>query len=132
MKKPLEGIKVLELAGLAPAPFCGLVLSDFGAEVVRIDRKETTTSTDTLCRGKRSICLDLKNKEGAQVLLELLKKADVLIDPFRPKVLEKLGLSPQICMQANPRLIIARLTGYGQTGIPLKKPLFSFICINYP
>lgn len=111
----LHGVKVLELAGLAPAPYAGLLLSEFGADVVRIDRI-SGRNQDTLSAGKRSIRLNLKNKNGKKILLSMVKKVDVLIDPFRPGVLEKLGLGPTLLLQLNPRLIVARLTGYGQKG----------------
>ena len=121
----LRGLKVIELAGLAPAPFCGMILSDFGADVIRVDRS-AQFSSDQLCRGKRSICINLKKKEGREVLMNLLKEADVLIDPFRPKVLEKLGFGPDLLIKENPRLIYARLTGFGQTGKINKKKFCCF------
>ncbi|KAI7902663.1 CoA-transferase family III domain-containing protein [Cokeromyces recurvatus] len=112
---PLSDIVVFEMAGLAPAPFAGLVLSDFGANVIRIDRPRIM-NTDVLNRNKRSIALDLKNPLAIHTLLYLLKQADVLLDPFRPGVMEKLGLGPQVLLTLNPRLIYARLSGYGQSG----------------
>jgi len=111
----LDGIKVLEIAGLAPAPYCGLILADFGADVVRVD-KHKGSNNDSLARGKRSIALDLKDKSAIELLLKLVEKADVLIEPFRPGVMEKLGLSPEVLLKRNPRLIFARMTGFGQTG----------------
>eukprot|EP01091_Cochliopodium_minus_P017660 TRINITY_DN6973_c0_g1_i1.p1 TRINITY_DN6973_c0_g1~~TRINITY_DN6973_c0_g1_i1.p1 ORF type:complete len:397 (+),score=105.08 TRINITY_DN6973_c0_g1_i1:31-1221(+) len=111
----LNGIKVIEIAGLAPAPFCGMILSDFGADVTRVDRVDQKTS-DVLSRGKKSICIDLKKEQGKKIFLRLIEKADVLIDPFRPKVLEKLGLGEDLLLKVNPRLIFARLTGFGQKG----------------
>ncbi|KAG0170220.1 hypothetical protein DFQ28_005063 [Apophysomyces sp. BC1034] len=112
---PLSGLVVFEFAGLAPAPFAGLILSDFGANVIRIDRTQTT-SVDTLCRNKRSIALDLKNPASVETLKRMLKQADVLLDPYRPGIMEKMGLGPEVLLAENPRLIFARLSGYGQTG----------------
>ena len=107
----LAGIRVIELAGLAPAPFCGMILADFGAVVTRIDKVKTMSTTDKLARGKRSISVDLQNPQGVAIVRNLCSKSDVLIDPFRPGVLERLGLGPQILLKDNPRLIYARLTG---------------------
>lgn len=107
----LAGIRVIELAGLAPAPFCGMILADFGAVVTRIDKVKTMGTTDKLARGKRSISVDLQNPQGVAIVRKLCSKSDVLIDPFRPGVLERLGLGPQILLKDNPRLIYARLTG---------------------
>eukprot|EP00298_Acanthocystis_sp_HF-20_P012429 c19880_g1_i3.p1 GENE.c19880_g1_i3~~c19880_g1_i3.p1 ORF type:complete len:401 (+),score=198.52 c19880_g1_i3:34-1236(+) len=118
---PLQGIRVLELAGLAPGPFCGLILADFGADVVRIDRAskgKIPSSNDFLGRGKRSIALDMKSEAGKSVFLSLASKADVVLEPFRPGVMEKLGLGPDVLLKLNPRLIYARLTGWGQNGDP--------------
>jgi len=115
----LRGVKVIELAGLAPTPFCGLMLADMGADVVRVDRTSVDFNTDSLCRRKRSIQINLKHPDGKECLRKLLEQADVLLEGFRPGVLESLGLSPISLHKINPRLIIARLTGYGQTG-PLK------------
>ncbi|NXN31930.1 AMACR racemase, partial [Nycticryphes semicollaris] len=114
---PLSGVRVLELAGLAPAPLCGMILADFGARVVRVDRTPRYTVTnDRQGRGKRSLALDLKRPPGAAALRRLCCAADVLIEPFRHGVMEKLGLGPEVLLQENPRLIYARLTGFGQTG----------------
>lgn len=111
----LSGIRVVEMAGLAPVPYCGMILADFGADVVRVDRPGAR-STDFLSRGKRSIAVDLKNPRGVEALLRLLDGADVLIEPFRPGVMERLGLGPDVATARNPRLIYARLTGFGQDG----------------
>ena len=111
----LQGIKVLELAGLAPAPMCTMVLADFGASVTRVDRI-VGGDPDVTGRGKRSIALNLKKTEGVEIVRNLCRTADVLIEPFRPGVMEKLGLGPERMTQDNPRLIYARLTGWGQTG----------------
>lgn len=118
---PLKGINVVELVGLAPAPFCGLILSDFGASVIRVDRViRGSEGAEPLLRGKKSISLDLKQEDGKTILKSLCKRADVLIEPFRPGVMESLGLGPQILTADNKRLIYARLSGFGQTG-PLSK-----------
>ena len=93
----LAGVRVLEFAGLAPAPFCGMILADFGAEVIRIDRM-TGGSRDFLSRGKKSIQVNLKSEEGKKIVLDLCASADILLEPFRPGVMEKLGLGPEACM----------------------------------
>lgn len=111
----LRGVRVVELAGLAPAPYCGMVLRDFGASVVRVD-KMGHPEMDRLGRGKRSISVNLKQNGGAEVVRRLCSSTDVLLEPFRPGVMERLGLGPAPLMEANPGLIYARLTGYGQTG----------------
>jgi alpha-methylacyl-CoA racemase len=113
--RPLDGIRVVELAGLAPAPYCGLILADFGAEVVRVDRLGAW-AFDRLGRGKRSIEVDLKKPEGVDVVLRLADKADVLIEPFRAGVAERLGIGPEVLLERNPALIYARMTGWGQEG----------------
>ena len=109
----LHGIKVLELSGLAPVPFAGMILADFGASVTRIDRVVNAKlgSLDRLGGGKRSVAIDLKNARGVEVLRKLSKNSDVIIEPFRPGVMEKLGLGPHVLLKDNPRLIYARLTG---------------------
>ncbi|KAM0745997.1 CoA-transferase family III [Meredithblackwellia eburnea MCA 4105] len=123
---PLTGVRVVELAGLAPGPFAGLVLADFGADVVRVDPTHAAFSSDSLSRNKRSISLSLKSPKGVAALQTLLSspssadkslwRADVLIDPFRPGVLERLGLGPDKLLKSNPGLIIARLTGFRRDG----------------
>ncbi|XP_052016059.1 alpha-methylacyl-CoA racemase isoform X2 [Apodemus sylvaticus] len=113
----LRGVRVVELAGLAPAPFCGMVLADFGAEVVRVDRLGSVGDRTFLGRGKRSLALDLKRSEGAAVLRRLCARADVLLEPFRCGVMEKLQLGPETLLQDNPKLVYARLSGFGQSGI---------------
>ncbi|KXS22432.1 alpha-methylacyl-CoA racemase [Gonapodya prolifera JEL478] len=113
---PLSGVRVVELAGLAPAPFAGMVLADFGADVVRVDRKEGQWVEDVLARGKRSIALDMKHHNGRDTLLRLFDAADVVIEPFRPGVMEKLGFGPDVLCGRNPKLVYARMTGFGQTG----------------
>jgi alpha-methylacyl-CoA racemase len=111
----LEGIRVIEMAGLAPAPYCGMILADFGADVVRVDRLGAQ-SFDLLSRGKRSVAINMKHPDGVATLLRMIEKADVLLEPFRPGVMEKLGVGPDVACERNPRLVYARLTGYGQTG----------------
>ncbi|KAF4613521.1 hypothetical protein D9613_007774 [Agrocybe pediades] len=117
----LTGIKVIEFAGLAPGPFAGMLLADNGASVTRIDRPYSTSS-DVLCRGKRSIAIDSKLESGRKLLEELISSADVLIDPFRPGVLERLGLGPELFLGdgtkkgLNEKLIYARIVGFPRTG----------------
>lgn len=106
---------MLEIAGLAPVPFAGMILADFGADVVRVDRL-TPGLPDVLARGKRSIALDFKSAGGVEVFSRLAQSADVVIEPFRPGVMEKLGLGPDRLCTSNPKLVYARLTGFGQTG----------------
>ncbi|TDL16558.1 CoA-transferase family III [Rickenella mellea] len=118
-RTPLHGLKVVEFAGLAPGPFAGLILADWGASVTRVDRVDQTTSTDILCRGKRSLAVNPKVPDGRDLLLKLISDADVLIDPFRPGVLEKLGLGPDVFLGKNglnSRLVYARLSGFTRTG----------------
>jgi len=119
----LSGYKVVEFAGIGPAPMCAMLLSDMGAEVLRIDRAEDANlgiSTDAkfnvLGRGRRSVAIDLKRKEGTDVALKLISKADALIEGFRPGVMERLGLGPEVCMARNPKLVYGRMTGWGQEG----------------
>ncbi|KAF9929798.1 hypothetical protein BGZ67_006136 [Mortierella alpina] len=112
----LAGLKVIEIAGLAPAPFAGKILSDFGADVIRIDRSTAVMNLDVLAQNKRSIALNLKSPQGIETLIRLCEKADVIIEPFRPGVMERLGLGPEVLLKRNPRLIYARMTGFGQQG----------------
>lgn len=116
----LDGIRVVEISGLAPAPFCGVLLADFGADVVIVDRVdrngEPIQPLDTLRRGKRSIAINLKAKEGKAIFLDLVGGADVLLEPFRPGKMEALGFGPDTLMRLNPRLIYGRMTGFGQGG----------------
>jgi alpha-methylacyl-CoA racemase len=119
---PLKGIKVVEIAGIGPGPFCGMLLADMGAEVIRIDRlsaRGTGSKNDVYLRGRRSIAVDLKHPDGVEAVLRLIDQADALIEGFRPGVMERLGLGPEICLGRNPRLVYGRMTGWGQTG-PLK------------
>ncbi|HTP14218.1 MAG TPA: CaiB/BaiF CoA-transferase family protein [Streptosporangiaceae bacterium] len=118
---PLDGVRVVEIASLAPAPFGCMILSDLGAEVVHVDRADSCgpqarAPVDPLRRGRRSIGIDLKNAAGIGVLLRLIETVDVLVEGFRPGVAERLGFGPQACARANPRLVYARMTGWGQHG----------------
>ncbi|MGI9328154.1 MAG: CaiB/BaiF CoA transferase family protein [Pseudomonadales bacterium] len=117
---PLKGVKVVELQGIGPGPFCGMMLADMGAEIIRIDRAgavgQDANATDFLARGRKSLAVDLKNPEGVEVVLKLIEQADVLIEGFRPGVTERLGLGPDECLARNPRLIYGRMTGWGQDG----------------
>lgn len=116
---PLAGIRVIEMAGIGPGPFCAMMLSDMGAEVIRVDRLNLKGSGDrsnVLGRGRRNIAVDLKNPDGIEAVLKLVEKADVLIEGFRPGVMERLGLGPDICEQRNPAMIFGRMTGWGQEG----------------
>lgn len=120
-KRPLEGIRVIEFAGLAPGPLCGLVLADLGATVVRVDNPASvgTPPDDVLCRGKQSIAISPKTSAGRAALLRLISKSHVLIDPFRPGVMENLGLGPEVFLGpqgVNTRLIYARLVGFDRRG----------------
>ncbi|WP_372349780.1 CaiB/BaiF CoA transferase family protein [Streptomyces sp. KL116D] len=119
MSGPLRGIRVIEMAGLGAAPYTGMMLSDLGADVIRIDRPRTRTAKPelyALSRGRRSITVDLKRAEGLDVLLRLVERADLLLEGFRPGVAERLGFGPTQCMERNPRLVYGRMTGWGQTG----------------
>lgn len=115
---PLEGIKVVELAGIGPGPFCGMLLSDMGAEVIRIERKGARGGSkfDVLSRGRKSVAVDLKKPEGVETVLKLVEGADILQEGFRPGVTERLGLGPDVCLERNPRLVYGRMTGWGQYG----------------
>ncbi|CAG7701517.1 unnamed protein product [Allacma fusca] len=112
----LKGLRVIEIAGLAPVPFCGMLFADFGATVIRVDKTRNLLTTDKLGRGKQSIAVNMKHPEGRLIVQKLASKADVLLDPFRPGVLEKLKLGPADLMTDNPRLIYGRISGFGQTG----------------
>jgi len=118
---PLQGVRILELAGIGPGPFAAMVLADLGADVVRVDRPsrgdaDDGAARDLLARGRRSVVVDLKRSEGVEVVLRLVESSDVLIEGFRPGVVERLGLGPDVCLDRNPRLVYGRMTGWGQEG----------------
>jgi alpha-methylacyl-CoA racemase len=121
---PLKGFTIIELAGIGPAPFAGMVLADMGATVIRVDRREAadlglpgrSPKFDVLARGRRSLAVELKSAEGIAVVKRLVGKADALIEGFRPGVIERLGLGPDVLSALNPKLVIGRMTGFGQHG----------------
>src|SRR2546423_3013370 len=120
---PLAGVKIVDLAGIGPGPFAGMLLSDMGADVVRIDRAQQVTpaafdkpNLEPLYRGRRSIGVDLKKPEGVELALRLVEGADALFEGFRPGVTERLGLGPDVCLARNPKLVYGRMTGWGQDG----------------
>ena len=121
---PLEGIKIIEFAGLGPAPFCAMMLADMGADVIRIERPKGQTGSldvglgkhDILARNRRVLHVDIKSADGQQLLKSLIEKADGLIEGFRPGVMEKLGLGPDDCAKINKKLVFGRMTGWGQDG----------------
>ncbi len=115
---PLSGLKIVEFAGIGPGPFCGMLLSDLGADVVRVDRKGSgrASPADVTSRGRRSVALDLKSPDAIEAVLKLLESADGLIEGFRPGVMERLGLGPDVVLKRNPKLVFGRMTGWGQTG----------------
>ena len=120
---PLAGLKVVEFAGIGPAPMCAMLLADLGADVLRVDRLQDAglgidrrPEFDLLNRGRRSAAIDLKQKDGVAAALRLVARADVLIEGFRPGVMERMGLGPDVCLAKNPGLVYGRMTGWGQTG----------------
>jgi alpha-methylacyl-CoA racemase len=117
---PLAGLKVLEFGAIGPSPFAAMVMADMGADVVRVDRADVARGPKAeaphMARGRRSIAVDLKCAEGVQVALEAADRADVLIEGFRPGVMERLGLGPDVCIPRNPALVYGRMTGWGQLG----------------
>jgi len=115
---PLSGLKVLEFAGIGPGPFCGMLLSDLGADVVRIDRKGAGrgSPSDVTARGRRSVAMDLKSPAAVEACLKLMETADAVFEGFRPGVMERLGLGPEAALGRNPKLVYGRMTGWGQTG----------------
>ena len=123
MSGPLEGIRVIELAGLGPGPFAGMMLADAGADIIRIDRSDRATypprqepHVDLMNRGRRSVAVDLKHPDGVGLVLRLVEQADALTEGFRPGVAERLGLGPDVCLARNPKLVYGRMTGWGQEG----------------
>lgn len=126
MSGPLAGLRIVEMVGLGPGPFCAMMLADMGAEVIRIDQKRNAgihpvfpqfnTKFDVLARSRRSLALDLKNPDGAEAARQLIEQADALIEGYRPGVMERLGLGPDVCLERNPRLVFGRMTGWGQSG----------------
>ncbi|TAM12866.1 MAG: CoA transferase [Nevskiaceae bacterium] len=126
MAGPLHGIRIVEMAGLGPAPFCAMLLSDMGAEIIRIEQKPDSKRAplrlfpdpkfDVMARGRRSLAIDLKAPGATAAVLDLVAQADALIEGFRPGVMEKLGLGPDACLARKPGLVYGRMTGWGQTG----------------
>ena len=119
MGGPLQGTKVIEMAGIGPGPFTAMMLADMGADVLRIDRPNARVLNprqDVLNRGRRSVAVDLKHPDGVQTVLSLVERADGLLEGFRPGVMERLGLGPDECLARNPRLVYGRMTGWGQDG----------------
>ena len=120
---PLSGFKIIEIAGIGPGPFAAMMLSDMGAEVVRVERLQSVRESqvsganwDVMQRGRKNIALDLKHPDGAETLLQLVERADALIEGFRPGVMERLGVGPDECLARNQKLIFGRMTGWGQDG----------------
>ncbi|MAT05298.1 MAG: carnitine dehydratase [Acidimicrobiaceae bacterium] len=123
MSGPLAGYRIIEIAGIGPGPFAAMLLSDMGAEVIRVERAGAvrgaapdTPHGDILRRGRRNIALDLKHPDGVETLLQLVEGADALIEGFRPGVMERLGVGPDVCLERNPKLVFGRMTGWGQSG----------------
>jgi alpha-methylacyl-CoA racemase len=123
MTGPLTGYRIIEIAGIGPGPFAAMMLADMGAEVVRVDRAQAVRGPapegphrDVLLRGRRNVALDLKHPDGVAALLDLVESADALIEGFRPGVMERLGVGPDVCLERNPKLIYGRMTGWGQDG----------------
>jgi len=123
MAGPLEGIRIVEIAGIGPGPFAAMLLSDMGAEVLRVDRAQAVMGgdpaqppLDVLNRGRRSIGVDLKNPDGVETVLKLVERADALVEGFRPGVAERLGVGPDECLARNPQVVYGRMTGWGQDG----------------
>ncbi|HEV3366992.1 MAG TPA: CaiB/BaiF CoA-transferase family protein [Acidimicrobiales bacterium] len=123
MSGPLDGIRIIELAGIGPAPFAGMMLADAGADIIRLDRSERASypphqdpHVDLLNRGRRSVAVDLKHPDGVALVLQLAERADGLMEGFRPGVAERLGFGPEVCLARNPKLVYGRMTGWGQRG----------------
>ncbi|MCX5442540.1 CoA transferase [Streptomyces sp. NBC_00056] len=122
---PLAGVRVVELGGLGPGPFCGMMLADLGAEVIRVDRPAEAgqeTRHPVIHRGRTSIAVDLKHPEGADAVRQLIAGADAVIEGFRPGAVERLGLGPDVCLASNPKLVYGRMTGWGQDGPLAQEP----------
>jgi alpha-methylacyl-CoA racemase len=124
MAGPLQGYRIIEIAGIGPGPFAAMLLSDLGAEVIRVDRAQAvrgpapdTPHYDILLRGRRNIAIDLKQPAGVEALLALVESSDALIEGFRPGVMERLGVGPDVCRARNPKLVFGRMTGWGQDGM---------------
>jgi len=119
---PLEGVKVIEIAGIGPGPFAAMLLADMGADVVRVDRTQgvvadfSRPNKEVLNRGRRSVAIDLKHADGVETVLRMCEGADALIEGFRPGVAERLGIGPDACLARNPKLVFGRMTGWGQEG----------------
>lgn len=117
---PLKGIKVIEISGIGPGPFCGMMLSDMGAEVTRVDRLTKIPgrdrTKDVLVRGRKSMAIDLKSPEGVATVLRMVEQADAIFEGFRPGVVERLGIGPEQCLARNPKIVYGRMTGWGQDG----------------
>ena len=123
MSGPLTGYRVIEIAGIGPGPFAAMLLADMGAEVIRVERAGAvrgpapeTPHPDILRRGRRNIAIDLKHPDGVATLLDLVERADALVEGFRPGVMERLGVGPDVCRERNPKLVFGRMTGWGQDG----------------
>jgi len=123
MSGPLEGVRVIELAGIGPGPYACMLLADAGADVLRVDRASGTGARpaedlhwDLLNRSRRSAAVDLRNPEGVALVLDLVVQADALVEGWRPGVAERLGVGPEVCFECNPRLVYGRMTGWGQQG----------------
>src|SRR5215470_14646404 len=129
---PLAGVRILEFEAIGPAPFCGMLLADMGADVLLVDRTEDAQLGfqrerwyDVMFRGRRSVTVDLKTPRGVEAALALVDKADALVEGFRPGVMERLGLGPDVLLARNPRLVMTRVTGFGQDGPYSSRPGFA-------
>ena len=120
MSGPLTGMKVLEIASIGPGPYAGMLMAEMGADVLRVERGSDASrrgvSQDLLTRSRPALAVDLKSDAGRDLVVELAGKADVVIEGFRPGVMERLGLGPEVLLARNPRLVYGRMTGYGQSG----------------
>ena len=117
---PLAGYKIIEIAGIGPGPFAAMMLSDMGAEVVRVERVQAVRDSasanwDVMQRGRKNVAIDLKHADGVDALLQLVDRADALIEGFRPGVMERLGVGPDVCLARNKKLVFGRMTGWGRT-----------------